>query len=296
MVRIIGKYLQKVLGKSKIMLSLQKSIIAKKAVNTGADYQPLFIVGLPRSGTTVLYQMLLTGFRFAYFSNLANVFYGYPLLILILFKRKHLSYRNTQYKSNYGYVSGIFAPSESGSIFRYWSELEFGDGVVHVVKGVMRFMRAPLIFKNLNATFHIKEIEKLFPNAIFVYVERDLKDVCVSNYLGFLNDGGIEISGLSKKSLESEEDILAKIGTSLKKINENLMIDLDQSKCRYLKIDYVDLCDNSANILQEIRELFDENSKPDQKELIIPGNNIKRSKPKIKLTDEEESVIKRLFD
>ena len=38
-----------------------------------------FVLGPPRSGTTLLYELLLTRFRFAYFSNLAHRFYRTPV-------------------------------------------------------------------------------------------------------------------------------------------------------------------------------------------------------------------------
>ena len=40
---------------------------------------PFFIIGPPRSGTTLLYQLMVQAFRFSYFPNIANTFYQCPI-------------------------------------------------------------------------------------------------------------------------------------------------------------------------------------------------------------------------
>ncbi len=42
------------------------------------EYRPLFVISLPRSGSTLFYQLLLQRFRLAYFSNLMAAFPGEP--------------------------------------------------------------------------------------------------------------------------------------------------------------------------------------------------------------------------
>ncbi|NIU01843.1 MAG: hypothetical protein GWN01_13315, partial [Nitrosopumilaceae archaeon] len=42
-------------------------------------YPPVFILGPPRSGTTLLYQLMTCSFNFAYIPNIANKFYRCPI-------------------------------------------------------------------------------------------------------------------------------------------------------------------------------------------------------------------------
>ena len=45
------------------------------------EYRPLFVISLPRSGSTLFYQLLLQRFRLAYFSNLMAAFPESPVTV-----------------------------------------------------------------------------------------------------------------------------------------------------------------------------------------------------------------------
>ncbi len=45
------------------------------------EYRPLFVISLPRSGSTLFYQLLLQRFRLAYFSNLMAAFPDSPVTV-----------------------------------------------------------------------------------------------------------------------------------------------------------------------------------------------------------------------
>ena len=77
---------------------------------------PIFIIGAPRSGSTLLYQVLVEAFDVGYLSNLHCKFYGGPSLIeRWIFPR--LSRPTPDYASEHGRTRGRIAPSECGE---YW--------------------------------------------------------------------------------------------------------------------------------------------------------------------------------
>lgn len=81
--------------------------------------ETLFIVGLPRSGTTLAYELVAQAFNVAYFSKVYNYTFGLPHLTTRLtarFGRRPLP----KFESDYGSIPGLFAPAEHHHFWRTW--------------------------------------------------------------------------------------------------------------------------------------------------------------------------------
>src|SRR5690606_22671196 len=78
--------------------------------------RPVFVIGPPRSGTTLLYQLLVNRFDFIYLDNLSSKFYSAPTVGMWLSKTvAGLAPRtSTGYESAYGKTESIFGPNEAG--------------------------------------------------------------------------------------------------------------------------------------------------------------------------------------
>ena len=77
---------------------------------------PIFIIGAPRSGSTLLYQLLVKHTRVGYISNLMSLF-PHKMITLAEYTKAWHGSRNLK-KSNLGYIAGLFSPSEAGAIQR----------------------------------------------------------------------------------------------------------------------------------------------------------------------------------
>ena len=63
-------FLNRSIGLSSIALQPLESYLAKKYGDEGIKkYPPVFIIGAPRCGSTLLYKVLTEQFKFSYFSN-----------------------------------------------------------------------------------------------------------------------------------------------------------------------------------------------------------------------------------
>ena len=82
----IAKVLRFFISKLSFITSLEN--LTLKKIEYQREY-PVFIIGLPRSGSTLLFQLLINNFKFSYFTNLVNVFFRCPVLILKIFKKKY---------------------------------------------------------------------------------------------------------------------------------------------------------------------------------------------------------------
>ncbi len=146
---------------------------------------PVFIIGSPRSGSTILYQMLTHSLQCVYIDNLAYCFYNnLPLGIWIskvLFKQKsHMSF-----SSNHGITIGLHAPSECTGYWRRWfgkendyvsvnqeTETLCGQLKSDFDKIYNKF-DTNFIIKNLGNSQRISILQKCFPNAKFIYIQRE---------------------------------------------------------------------------------------------------------------------------
>ncbi|MEN8202215.1 MAG: sulfotransferase [Bacteroidota bacterium] len=163
---------------------------------------PLFIVGLPRSGSTLVYQVLTHMFNVTYIDNLMTLgretlFFSAWLSQLFFRDRAHGSFT-----SAYGntWESGLHAPSEAGALWYRWipRELVYVDenslteknklSMTRNIWALINRYRKPLLIKNLYFSTRISLIRSLFPEAKFILVRRDPVYIAQSIYLSRLKN------------------------------------------------------------------------------------------------------------
>jgi len=177
-----------------ILKPLQQNIQSQFTENS---YPFLFIVGAPRSGTTLLLQWIASLGDFAYPTNLLNRFSYAPYLGAqiqkILFDKKY-DFGNEfadlksslNYQSNLGKSQGALATNEFQFFFRQYmnnfepsylnsKELEQVnfDGIKKGLISIEKAFEKPFVVKLTMLQCHLTEIYKHIPNAIFLFVKRD---------------------------------------------------------------------------------------------------------------------------
>ncbi|MFW6089831.1 MAG: hypothetical protein ACODAB_08760, partial [Gemmatimonadota bacterium] len=108
-------------------------------------HPPLFVVGVPRSGTTALYLHLANQFRFAYIPNVAKR-HPYACVAATAAARLRHRYRPT-YDHAYGAVDGPLAPSDGWDVFLRWFPRYDHDALVakdrlHELRTLVRLFEA----------------------------------------------------------------------------------------------------------------------------------------------------------
>jgi hypothetical protein len=156
--------------------------------------KPIFVVGAPRSGSTLLYQLLVVRFDVAYLSNLHCRFFGAPALVeRAVGKRLRPP---DDFSSRFGSTQGLAAPSECGP---YWYRF-FRKSPQHVslvdadpaqLERLRQSVRAfagaagrPLVLKNLVNSVRLAPLAAALPEALFVVVRRDEADTAASILAG----------------------------------------------------------------------------------------------------------------
>ncbi len=154
--------------------------------------QPLlFILGLPRSGTTLVYQYVVHRLSVAYFTNGVGRYYRAPCLATWIQCTWNDEY-HSNFTSRYGTVSGPMAPHEAG---RFWGRFFGFDEYVRpeqVSSRARKTMTRTVAFlqrlfgdsffvnKNVKHLLRITTLASIFPNAYFLRVQRDRADVALS--------------------------------------------------------------------------------------------------------------------
>ena len=173
--------LQSLIGNAGILRWLDKKVCAS---DCGLPPDPIFIIGAPRVGSTVLFQSLIAKYHMAYLSNIHSLFFSQSCLADILVRTIASCgfHHHHTLKSDFGFTSGLLGPSEAGSTFRYWfgdADFSLNDHVtdcqqVHsTVATLCESLAGPFISKNLFNSMRLKEILKCFPNAFLVWMQRD---------------------------------------------------------------------------------------------------------------------------
>ncbi len=184
-------YLTKLLRIMVTYLSPLISVFERKVFSHYSElalkHQPVFIIGAPRTGSTILYQVITNELDVLYIDNLAcslhrNIFFGVWLSRKIFKSKPH-----NNFMAEHGNTSkyGAHAPSECGSFWYRWmpkdrhfvDEGDISDKAIREIRqeitSIINYHDKPLVFKNLNAALRMRVLSKIFPKAKFIWIKRD---------------------------------------------------------------------------------------------------------------------------
>ena len=156
------------------------------------------IVGLPRSGTTLIYELIVQYFEVGFLTRLYGYAYGAPNLTTRIVANK-IRDPNAQYSSNYGRIPGRYAPAENSAFWDRWvpehpalghfTPADFVETssiaeATETLASMSAITRRPYAFKNVYMTLALPAFQRLLPRAKVIVVQRDLESVVASVYKG----------------------------------------------------------------------------------------------------------------
>jgi hypothetical protein len=147
---------------------------------------PVFLIGPPRSGTTLLYEAMVTRFRMAFIANVAHRFFRTPVAASRLMRGAISGWRGS-FTSSMGHIGGWVAPNEGGWVWRRW--LADGDwtdgadlpdrsiaGLRALTGGIAGVLDAPFLNKNVMHSNRLPAMRRIWPEARYIVVQRDVAD------------------------------------------------------------------------------------------------------------------------
>jgi Sulfotransferase family len=233
-----------------------------------ASSPQLFILGLPRSGTTLVYQYIVHRLRVAYFTNGVGSRRRAPCLTTLLEKIRFGDYRS-DFRSDYGKVAGRVAPREAGPVWaRFFgseqyvtaSELDPSSArtLARTVACTQRlFGDAPFVNKNVKHMLRIDALATIFPRSHFLVVERDTPAVAVS-LLRARQEKGDASGWWSVKPPDYDEIVrlppLVQVARQLSSLDAQLRIDLAALPPeRVHRVDYERFCAQPETLTRQLR-------------------------------------------
>ena len=154
--------------------------------------EAVFIVGAPRTGSTVLYQAVCNRFGMPFVANLTNdLFASTPIIGFTIQKAAPIK---IAFNSRFGKTEGAFQPSEGSALMKHW----FGSGdppalnaatiragleqhFVDTIRAVAILFGSPLVVKNAWNCYRVPCLARTLPKAYFIWIRRDIGDAAKSD-------------------------------------------------------------------------------------------------------------------
>ena len=159
------------------------------------EHPLVFVVGLPRSGTTLLSQVLAYCLDAGYVDNVAARFWLAPVHGLRLSRVFSGDGDGVSFESDYARTKSPRDIHEFGYFWRHWLRKETFDDVVNAreredeidwaglrrtLANVQHELGKPFVAKNMLGAYHLPKLREVLGAVLYAYVERDPLDVCVS--------------------------------------------------------------------------------------------------------------------
>lgn len=255
------------------MAPINRAAIALARISGQATLPIIFIVGPPRSGTTLLYQVLVQSLDLAYFTNFSAAFAWAPMIGFWIARR--LRGKDTpSYQSDFGKTAGWWGPHEAGRFWYRWfpSGLHVYSPVGQLSTAEMRALRQevasivaaggrPVVFKNTYNSMRIGALAEAFPEAVFLQMKRDPVDIAQSILTSriHVNDDKSRWWSLPPKEIDEIKDKPYPEQIAKQVFYVYRQIEADRSRLgdrRFMDVEYKELCRAPAAVVEAIQSFL----------------------------------------
>ena len=183
----------------------------------------IIILAAPRTGSTLLYQLIANHFEVCYLNNFGGI--------------SNTDEVQVPYVSHYGKTEQWYEPSEASSTHKMW----FGNTDRWQAEKVhAKDIPDNLVIKNVWNVYRIDEWVRLFPDVQFIWMKRNRDDAVASDLetrkiKPHLNEAFAKLGGYNTSAMSEEEAAYFQYDM----INAHIEVELQGRD--YLEISYKDL-------------------------------------------------------
>lgn len=248
---------------------------ALPAAQSAENLPIIYIVGAPRSGTTLLSQLLSRYLPVGYIDNLVARFWERPsvgirLSQLLLGDARRES---ITFDSQHGTTSGLAGPHEFGYFWRKWLALD--GSATHKLSaaeataidrvGLQKTLRdeilapfnAPVVFKNVICGFQAEILAQAHPNSLFVWIRRNPEEVtrsilkCRKERYGRY-EAWWSLKPASYPKIAELPSPVEQVVRQVEDCTQEFEREFAKSGVNSLAVDYAELIDNPGRVLQSV--------------------------------------------
>ncbi len=262
------------------------------------DFPTIHIIGAPRSGTTLLSQILSTTLDIGYINNLIATHWRVPCYGIRLSEKLLAGVRPASYMSDLGRTSSIQDPHEFGYFWTYllgYPEMAEQDGeferhidwdrLRRVLINMTHTFGKPVVFKSFLLAWHLKRMQQVMPKSIFLWIRRDLIDNALSIAKAREAQLGSVEKWLSIKPREyswlQHQPVAMQLAGQIHFFERAIARQVEQlDGNNVVEISYRDLCTNPQEVIARVLELLQRNGQVvRQIQTPLPEFGISRPQP-----------------
>lgn len=230
---------------------------------------PVFIVGLPRSGTTLAYELIVQAFDVAFLTRAYAYSYGLPNITARLMQR-YSGMPLPRYRSTYGRIPGWRSPAENHVFWERWfrPDRKLGHYVPpgaigesdaaaarRSIASITAIAGRRFVFKDVYLSMSPRAILELFPDAQIVLVEREFDAVCASVLRGRARHERRTWWSIRPPFYDEEAAADNVEKTAFQCVRAKQLMDREFSQVpaqKCLRVSYADICNDPQALLQRI--------------------------------------------
>lgn len=240
-------------------------------------YPTLFIIGAPRSGTTLLYQLLATHLNVGYISNLAAAFWQAPVYGIRLHQKLLPARQASDFTSAFGRTHGLNEPHEFGY---FWADVLQNKALRYptpdargqvdwprfkqVLLNMAHAFGGPACYKVSMLGWYATQVMDLLDRACFIRIRRNPVDAALSLLAYRQNMHGAVDAWVSLKPEAYDtlrtEPAAVQVAGQVYHLEEEMGKPLSRADPeRVLEVSYHDLCTQPGAVLAQAQALLARN-------------------------------------
>ena len=234
--------------------------------------QPIILFfGIPRCGKTYFSQLVSNSLEIGWINNVTARFWRAPIVGLRLSDILNVP-RGSDFQSDYGKTSQLGDLHDFHYFWHHWLNVHsfpydpdtaVGEinwqGLSDILTQISSYWQRPGIMKAIDATYHMKRIADAYPQALFIYLQRDYIDSAKSLYKGRVDNFGDPNQWYGQAPLPHRYEPIRKLDWQLQiPAQLKYLVELFESQFNQLeeknalRLSYRNICENPESALEKI--------------------------------------------